>query len=93
MRMRREANRRERNDIRRGYWETTEPLTRDEEYALRRLKDFDQWEEFTDDDGRTDWRLKESDVQPRYDELSRKDQEYKHIVNYVETRQPPEKKL
>ena len=32
----RAANRRERDDIKRGYWELTEPLTTDEEYELRK---------------------------------------------------------
>ena len=44
--IRKEAHRRERDDRRRGYWETTEPLTTDEEHELRRLKDFDQWDDF-----------------------------------------------
>ena len=44
-----EASRRERTDIKRGYWEMTEPLTTDEEYELRSLNDFDRWEEFLND--------------------------------------------
>ena len=85
---RREANRREREDRRRGYWETTEPLTTDEEEELRRLNDFDQWEEFINN-GNTEWRLRNPTVQPRNDELSRKEQEYKGSVNYAESLQPP----
>ena len=52
MRMRKEAHRRERDDSRREYWETTDPLTTDEEEELRHLKDFDQWEEFINNGNR-----------------------------------------
>ena len=83
-----ETYRRERDERRRGYWEMTEPLTTDEEDELRRHKDFDQWEEFINN-GRTEWRLEDPNVQPRYDELSRKDQDTKGSVNYAETRLPP----
>ena len=40
------ANRRERDDVNRGHWEITEPLTTDEVDELRNLNDFDRWEEF-----------------------------------------------
>ena len=71
-----EANRRERDDIKIGYWETTEPLTTDEENELHNLKDYDRWEEVTTD-GNTEWRLKDPNDQQRYDGLSNKDQAYK----------------
>ncbi len=41
--------RRERDDVNRGYWELTEPLTTDAEYDLRNLNNFDRWEDFTID--------------------------------------------
>ena len=44
------AYRRERGDIKRGYWELKEPLTAYEEYELRNLNDFDKWEEVTTGD-------------------------------------------
>ena len=46
----RATNRREREDITRGYGELTEPLTTDEKWELHYLKDFDKWEEVTTDD-------------------------------------------
>ena len=85
---RKEAHRRERNDIKRGHWVMTEQLTTDAEDELRRLKDFDQWEEFLNN-GNTEWRLKDLNDQPRYDELSNKDQAYKGSANYAEIRVPP----
>ena len=45
---------RERDDVNRGYWELTEPLTTDEEYELHNLNDFDKWEEVTGDKKRMD---------------------------------------
>ena len=39
---RKATNRRERDDVKRGYWKLTEPLTTDEEYELRNLNDFDK---------------------------------------------------
>ncbi|MFM7981958.1 MAG: hypothetical protein ACKPKO_21830, partial [Candidatus Fonsibacter sp.] len=36
--------RRERDDIKRGDWEVTEPLTPDEENKLQELKNYDLWE-------------------------------------------------
>ena len=47
---RKATNRRERDDVNRGHWELTEPLTTDEEYELRNLNDFDNWEEVTTGD-------------------------------------------
>ena len=85
---RKAANRRERDDIKRGYWELTEPLTTDEEYELRNLNDFDKWEEVTTDD-KKEWKLKDPDDQQRYDELYNKDQAYKGSVNFAETREHP----
>jgi hypothetical protein len=85
---RKATNRRERDDVKRGYWELTEPLTTDEEYELRNLNDFDKWEEVTTDD-KKEWKLKDPDDQQRYDELYNKDQAYKGSVNFAETRLPP----
>ncbi|MFM7982948.1 MAG: hypothetical protein ACKPKO_26850 [Candidatus Fonsibacter sp.] len=52
--------RRERDDIKRGYWEVTEPLTPDEENELQELKNYDLWEEFINPTtGRPDWRLRD----------------------------------
>jgi hypothetical protein len=84
----RAANRRERENIKRGYWELTEPLTTDEEWELHYLNDFDKWEEVTTDDN-TEWKLKDPDDQRRYDELYKKDQEYKGSVHFAETREHP----
>ena len=69
------AYRRDRDDVNRGYWEITEPLTTYEEYELRSLNDFDRWEEVTTD-GNREWRLKYPNDQQTYDELSKKD----HII-------------
>ena len=69
---RKATNRRERDDVKRGYWELTEPLTADEEYELRNLNDFDRWEEVTTD-GNKEWRLKYQNDQQRSDELYKKD--------------------
>ena len=85
---RKTTNRRERDDVNRGYWELTEPLTTDEEYELRNLNDFDKWEEVTTGDNKA-WKLKDPDDQQRYDELYQKDQAYKGSVNYAETREHP----
>ena len=85
---RKESYRRERDDVKRGHWEITEPLTTDEEYELRNLDDFDRWEEVTTD-GNKEWRLKDPNDQQRYDELSNKVQTYKGSVNFAETRLPP----
>ena len=82
------SNRRERDDVNRGHWEITEPLTTDAEYELRNLDDFDRWEEVTTD-GKTEWRLKDPNDQQRYNELSNKDHAYKDSVNFAETRVPP----
>ena len=46
---RKEANRRERDDIKKGRWEITEPLTTDEENKLHNLEDYGRWEEVTTD--------------------------------------------
>ena len=85
---RKATNRRERDDVNRGYWELTEPLTTDEEYELRNLNDFDKWEEVTTDD-KKEWKLKDPDDQQRYGELYKKDQAYKGSFNYAETRAHP----
>ena len=82
------TNKRERDDVNRGYWELTEPLTTDEEYELRNLNDFDKWEEVTTGDNK-EWKLKDPDDQRRYDELNKKDQAYKGNVNLAETREHP----
>ena len=84
----RATNRRERDDIKRGYWELTEPLTTDEEWELHYLKDFDTWEEVTTGD-KKEWKLKGPDDQQRYDELYKKDQGYKRQRQIAETRLPP----
>ena len=56
--LRKQKDRRERDDKRRGYWEVTEPLTPDEENELRELKNWDLWEEVTDPTtGKKDYRL------------------------------------
>ena len=80
--------RREREDIKRGYWELTEPLTADEEWELHYLNDFDKWEEVTTGD-KKEWKLKDPDDQQRYDELYKKDQAYKGSVHVAETRLHP----
>jgi hypothetical protein len=77
----RAANRRERENIKRGYWELTEPLTTDEEWELHYLNDFDKWEKVTTDDN-TEWKLRDPDDQRRYDELYKKDKEYKGSVHF-----------
>ena len=41
--------RRERDNIKKGYWELAKPLTTDEEYELRNLNDFGRWVEVTTD--------------------------------------------
>ena len=83
--------RHERNAIRRGTWEVTEPLTTDEENELRVLKNWDLWEEVTDPTTReTDWRLRDQSLQPRHDELADKDKEHKGSTNFLETRVPPQ---
>ena len=87
---RKRDHRRERNDIRRGYWELTEPLTPDEVNELRELKNYDLWEEFTDPTtGRRDWGLRVPSQQQRHDKLAYKAKEYKDATNYLETRLPP----
>ena len=80
---RKAANRRERDDIKRGYWELTEPLTTDEAYELHNLNDFDKWEEVTNGDNKA-WKLKGPDDQQRYDELYKKDKSYKGSVHFAE---------
>ena len=82
--------RRERDDIKRGHWEVTEPLTPDEENELQELRNYDLWEEFINPTtGRPDWRLRDPTQQPRHDELAYKDKEHKGTVNFLETRLPP----
>ena len=73
--------RRERDDRSKGYLDNDGTFNDN-------LNDFDQWEEFVSN-GRTEWRLRDPTVQPRYDELSRKDEEYKGNANYADTRQTP----
>ena len=85
---RQKKHKRERNDIKRGRLEITEPLTTDEENELHNLKDYDRWAEVTTD-GKTTWRLRDPTDQQRYDELSNKDQADKGSVNFAETRLPP----
>ena len=81
---------RERDDINRGHWEVTAPLTPDEENELQELKNYDLWEEFINPTTeKTDWRLGDPTQQPRYDELARKDKEHKGSANFLETRLPP----
>ena len=46
---RRATNRRERENIKRGYLELTEPLTTHEKYKLHNLKGFDKWEKIATD--------------------------------------------
>ncbi|MFM7988952.1 MAG: hypothetical protein ACKPKO_57530 [Candidatus Fonsibacter sp.] len=82
--------RRERDDIKRGHWEVTEPLTPDKDNELQELKNYDLWEEFINPTTwRPDWRLRDPTQQPRYDELARKDKEHKGSVNFLDTRLPP----
>ena len=85
----RAANRRERENIKRGYWELTEPLTTDEEWELHYLNDFDKWEEVTTTGDKKEWKLKDPDDQQRYDELYKKDKEYKGSAHFAETRVHP----
>ena len=80
---RKEAHRRARDDVKRGRWEITEPLTTDEENELHNLKDYDRWEEVTTDGQKPKWRLKYQNDQQRYDELSNKDQAYKGNAKFA----------
>ena len=45
---RKQTYRRERDAMKRGTWEVTEPLTTDEENELRELKNWDLWWEVSD---------------------------------------------
>ena len=88
---RKREHRQERDAMKRGTWEVTEPLTTDEENELRELKNWDLWEEVTDPTtGKTDWRLRDPSQQPRHDELEYKDKQHKDTTNYLETRLPPQ---
>ena len=90
LRQRKTQYRRERDDINRGHWEVTEPLTPDEENELRELKNYELWEEFVNPTtNRPDWRLRDPNQQPRYEELAKKDRDHKGSVNFLETRLPP----
>ncbi|MFM7978672.1 MAG: hypothetical protein ACKPKO_05100, partial [Candidatus Fonsibacter sp.] len=90
MTQRKRQYRRERDDIKRGHWEVTEPLTPDEENELQVLKNYDLWEEFVNPaTNKPDWRLRDPSQQPRYEELAKKDKDHKGSVNFLETRLPP----
>ena len=88
---RKREHRQERDAMKRGTWEVTEPLTTDEENELRELKNWDLWWEVGDPiTMETNWRLKDPSQQPRYDELEYKDKQHKDSTHFLETRVPPQ---
>ena len=75
------ANRRERDDVMRGHWEITEPLTTDEKYKLRNLNDFDRWKKVTTD-GNKEWKLKDPKTNRGTTSSPTKYQAYKGSANF-----------
>jgi len=93
---RRERNKRweREQDIARGYWEVSPPLTADEEEEMQQLTtNYALYEEVrhTEPNGRpwTEWILRDPDMRERLEALKAKKEKHAGTLNWRETRLPP----